>query len=149
MAARARRDLDHAGAARAPRERLVVIGLVALGAYQVALGVLMAVAPGTFFELAGPFGERNDHYIRDGATWTLALGAGMLAAVRLPGWRVPVLAVALVHWALHSVSHLIDVGAADPGWVGPADLAGIAAGTLLLAWLLWAAVRERGWTAGS
>ncbi len=110
--------------------------LWALGLYQLALGAWMAVAPRSFFDTAGPFGVRNDHYIRDMATWELTLAAVALVAVRRPGWRVPVLGVAVVHYALHAVNHLVDVGEADPGWVGPFALGALVVATVALAALL-------------
>jgi hypothetical protein len=57
-------------------------------------------------------------------------------AVRRAGWRVPVLAVAFLQYALHSVNHLIDVGEADPEWLGPANLVAVALTALLLGWML-------------
>lgn len=116
-----------------PTARVAVAGL---GAYQLLLGGWMAVAPGSFFTVVAPFGTRNDHGLRDMATWELALAALALAAVWRPSWRAPVVAIALVHFALHAVNHLVDVGEAEPGWVGPADLASLVIGAAALAWLL-------------
>ena len=116
--------------------------LVVFGASQLLLGLAMAVAPGTFFEEIGPYGARNDHYIRDLATFYLALGAAALVAVRRPAWRVPVLAFALAEYVIHAVNHALDVGAADPGWLGPANLVSLVLTAALLAWLLRAAVRS-------
>ena len=59
-----------------------------------------------------------------------------LVAVGRESWRVPVLALALIQYALHSLNHLIDIGEADPGWIGPADFVSLALTTLLLAWML-------------
>lgn len=120
------------------------VGLLVFGAYYLALGFWQAVAPGPFYDAVGPFGSRNDHYTRDVATWSLALGAALLLAGRRPSWRVPVLAVATLQSALHAVNHLIDIGDADPGWVGPFDFAALAVVTGVLAWLLASAARERG-----
>lgn len=106
--------------------------VTALGLYQLLLGAWMAVAPGSFHRVVAPFGPRNDHDLRDMATWELALAGVALTAARRPAWRVPVLAVAALHFALHALNHLLDVGDADPGWVGPADLAVLAAGAVLL-----------------
>ena len=57
----------------------------------------------------------------DVATWYLALGAATLVSVRRVSWRVPVLALALVQYVLHALNHLIDIGEADPAWLGPAN----------------------------
>jgi hypothetical protein len=110
--------------------------LVVFALGQVVIGLLLWLAPGFFFEEIGPYGTRNDHYMADTATWYLALGALALASVRLPSWRIPVLALALVQYALHSLNHLLDVGEADPSWLGPANLASLVATTLLLGWML-------------
>jgi hypothetical protein len=113
--------------------RLILIAF-ALG--QLLLGVLLWLAPGFFFDEIGPYPPRNDHYMADLATFYLALGAVGLVAVRRPSWRVPVLAFALVHYALHSLNHLIDIGEADPSWLGPANFASLLLTTLLLGWML-------------
>jgi peptidoglycan/LPS O-acetylase OafA/YrhL len=122
--------------------RLVVVGLIAFGVYHVALALFMAVAPGTFFGEVGPFGVQNDHYIRDTATFNLAFGAALLAAVRYRSWRVPVLALVLVQFALHAINHLVDIGEADPEWVGVADFISLTVATALLAGLLRDAWRD-------
>jgi hypothetical protein len=117
-------------------ERALPALLVAFGIGQLVLGVLLWVFPGTFFEEIGPYGVRNDHYMGDLATWYLALGAMVLAAARRPSWRVPVLAFSLLQYALHSLNHLIDVGEADPEWLGPANLVSLVLTTAILAWAL-------------
>jgi UPF0716 family protein affecting phage T7 exclusion len=110
--------------------------LAVFGAVQVVLGLLLWLTPGFFFDEIGPYGVRNDHYMGDLATWYLALGAVTFVAVRHTGWRVPVLALAFIQYALHSINHLIDVGEADPGWLGPANLVSLLLATLLLGWML-------------
>jgi hypothetical protein len=110
--------------------------LAIFAAVQLLLGALLWLVPGFFHDEIGPYGARNDHYMGDLATWYLALGAAALVAVRRAGWRVPVLAVAFLQYVLHSVNHLIDVGEADPGWLGPANLVSLVLATLLLGWML-------------
>jgi UPF0716 family protein affecting phage T7 exclusion len=110
--------------------------LIVFAAIQVLTGTLLWLTPGFFHDEIGPYGVRNDHYLGDLATWYLALGAALVVAVWRTGWRVPVLAVAFLQYALHSVNHLIDVGEADPGWLGPANLASIVLATVLLGWML-------------
>jgi UPF0716 family protein affecting phage T7 exclusion len=110
--------------------------LVVFAAIQVLTGALLWLTPGFFHDEIGPYGVRNDHYLGDLATWYLALGAALLVSVRRAGWRVPVLAVAFLQYALHSVNHLIDVGEADPSWLGPANLVSIVLATLLLGAML-------------
>ena len=72
----------------------------------------------------------------DTATWYLANGAALLLAVRRPSWRLPVLFLTAVQYALHSFNHLLDVGEADPGWLGPANLVSLVLATALLGWML-------------
>jgi hypothetical protein len=110
--------------------------LIAFGAGQLVLGLLLWVTPGFFYDEIGPFGPRNDHYMGDVATFYLALGAATLVSVRRESWRVPVLALALVQYALHSLNHLIDIGESDPSWIGPADFALITLTAVLVAWML-------------
>jgi peptidoglycan/LPS O-acetylase OafA/YrhL len=110
--------------------------LALFAAGQLVLGALLWLTPGFFFEEIGPYGERNDHYMGDLATWYLALGLVALVALRRESWRVPVLAFAFIQYALHSLNHVIDVGEADPEWLGPANLVSLALTTLLLGWML-------------
>ena len=117
----------------------VTVGLYAFAAVQLGLAIFMAVAPHRFYTAIGPFGARNDHYVRDVATYNAALGAALLVAVRRPSWRVPALAIMTLQFALHSVNHLVDIAAADPSWVGYLDFFALAAATLQLAALTWLA----------
>jgi Na+-transporting NADH:ubiquinone oxidoreductase subunit NqrB len=112
----------------------ILLLVFALG--QLLLGLLLWVTPGFFYDEIGPFGARNDHYMGDVATFYLALGAVALVAVRRASWRVPVLALALIQYALHSLNHLIDIGESDPAWIGPADFASLTLTAVLLGWML-------------
>ena len=103
---------------------------------QLVLGLLLWLTPGFFFEEIGPYGTRNDHYMGDVATWYLALGAVALYSLGRPSWRVPVLGLAFIQYALHSLNHLIDIGEADPSWLGPFNFVSLLLTTVLLAWLL-------------
>jgi hypothetical protein len=125
------------------RRDAVTAGVALLGVYNVALAVFMAVAPHTFYDSVGPFGVRNDHYIRDTATFSAAIGVGLLIALRRPSWRVPMLAISAVQFALHSINHLLDIDKAHPAWNGYFDFFSLAAATILLAWLLRVARAER------
>jgi hypothetical protein len=116
--------------------------LVVFGVTQLALGLFLAIAPGAFFDAIGPFGTRNDHYMRDLSTFYIALGVAGLVAVRRPAWRVPVLAIATVEFVLHALNHLLDIGESDPSWNGPVTFVAVAAGAALIGWMLWAAARE-------
>jgi hypothetical protein len=116
--------------------------LVVFAVAQLILGALLWLAPGFFHDEIGPYGPRNDHYMGDLATWYLALGALCLVAARRAAWRAPVLLFALIQYGLHSLNHLIDVGNADPEWLGPVNLASLLTTTLLLWWLFTVARSE-------
>jgi hypothetical protein len=116
--------------------RFMRILLIAFGLGQLLLGLLLWLAPGFFFDEIGPYPPRNDHYMADLATFYLALGAVALVAVRRASWRVPVLTLALVQYALHSLNHLIDIGGSDPSWLGPANFVSLLLTALLLGWML-------------
>lgn len=122
------------------RSGFVEVTLVVFGIYALAIGLFMLVAPGTFFDTLGAFGVRNDHYIFDNASFEVPQGLMLLAAVRWPSWRVPALAFATLHWALHSVSHLVDPHHAAGDWVGWLEAGGLVATTAILAMALRAAV---------
>ena len=109
--------------------------LIVFALTQLVIGLLLWLTPGFFHEEIGPFGARNDHYMGDLATFYLALGAVGLASVRQVSWRVPVLAFAVIAYALHSLNHLIDVREADPEWLGPGNLISLALTGALLAWM--------------
>jgi uncharacterized protein DUF4345 len=114
--------------------------LVVFGIYLVAISLLAAVAPGTFFDEVGPYGTQNDHYIHDVAAFQGAVGVFLLLAVRRPTWWVPALAVATLQFALHTLSHLVDIGDADPEWLGVAEAIALVLATTALAWLLRRAI---------
>ncbi len=117
-----------------------VIGVFAV--VSLAIGVTEVVTPGAFFDNVGPFGERNDHYIRDGATFELANAVLLAVALARPSWRVPALAFTAVRYGLHTVNHLADIDEADPSWLGPADAIALAVGCAWLVAALALAVRR-------
>jgi hypothetical protein len=118
--------------------------LYLFAAVQIAIGLLLWLTPAFFFEQIGPYGPRNDHYMGDTATWYLASGAALLGAAWRTAWRLPVLFLVAVQYALHSVNHLLDVGEADPGWLGPANLVALVLATALLGRMLREATRAGG-----
>jgi threonine dehydrogenase-like Zn-dependent dehydrogenase len=126
--------------ARAGRREAVDAALLVVGVAQLVPGALALLAPGAFYDLIGPYPPENPHFVKDLGSWQIALGAAALYAVRRPAWRAPMLAVLALQYALHAVSHLIDVDASDPAWNGPVVLATQALGAAVLAALF---VRER------
>lgn len=105
-------------------------------------GLALAFTPGTFFDAVADFGARNDHFLRDFATYYLASGAALMMSIERRSWRVPVLFVVMVQYALHAFNHLLDVGDASPSWVGPFDLLTLAGITALLGYMLHSAARS-------
>jgi hypothetical protein len=128
--------LSAAAEQTSPRRDLVSATIAVLAAYNLLLAVFMAALPHAFFTSVGPFGARNDHYIRDTATFSAAIGVGLLISLRRPSWRVPMLAISALQFALHSVNHLFDIDKAHPAWTGYFDFFSLALTTILLAWVL-------------
>ena len=123
---------------------VVTVGIAAFAILQLGLALLMAASPHEFYTAVGPFGAFNGHYIRDLATYYAATGVGLLVAIRHISWRVPMLALMTIQYALHSVNHLIDIGKAHPAWNGYFDFFSLAAAAVLLGWLWHRAVLEAG-----
>jgi hypothetical protein len=135
--------LDRSQPAQPTRIDVVRLGLVLLAAYNLGLGLWMTISPHSFFTALGPFGARNDHYIRDNATFSLALGGVLLAALRRRDWAAPLFAFTALQFGLHAANHLNDIDAAHPHWVGAFDFATLAATTVALALLCRYALAER------
>ena len=85
-----------------PHERALRNGLGALALVNLVIGVWMVVAPASFVDNVGPFGEPNDHYVRDLATWYLSYAGVLTVAVGTRSWRVPVLVFGVAQGVLHS-----------------------------------------------
>jgi len=118
-------------------ERPLRILLVLLGLTQVAIGCWMTFATSSFGKRVAPFGDLSQHDLRDFATFYLALGIALLVAAARPAWRFPILALATLEYAFHTINHAVDVDHSEPAWVGPADLAAVAAATVVFASLAW------------
>ena len=108
-----------------------------------ALGLAAFFVPRGFYDAVATFPPFNDHFLRDIGSFYLPLGVVMVIAAGRRGWRVPVLAFAVGHHALHTLSHLIDAEDAEEAHVGVLTVVGIFALTVLFAWLLRAALAER------
>jgi hypothetical protein len=108
------------------------VGLIAFAVYHLALAIFMAFAPHAFYKSLGPFDAYNSHYIRDTATFEAALGVGFAVAISRPPWRVPVLAITTVQFALHTINHLVDADSSHPAWTGWFDFVSLLAATGLL-----------------
>ena len=125
-----------------PRRDIVGVALVGFGLYMIGVSLFMVVAPHTFFDTLGPFDRFSQHYLQDPAAFQGALGVGLLLAAGRPTWRLPLLVVAGLNFSFHVISHGVDVGDSDPGWVGPVEFAGLALGSIVLFALARVAARE-------
>ncbi len=123
-------------------EEALCAGLVVFAIYHLALAAFMTIAPHAFYRSVGPFESINRHYIRDVATFSAALGVGFAVALRRPSWRVPVIAVTTVQFALHTLNHLVDASKAHPQWTGWFDFASLLVTTVLLGWMWRTAARS-------
>ena len=135
-----------AGAACGPSNAGGVRPLVlAAGALHLAAGLFMAAAPRSFYDQVGTFPPFNAHYLRDLATWYVALGVALLLAARRPAWQLPLLVLAVIQYALHVVNHVVDIGDPQPAWKGPVTVVALALiGALLTAAARKAAAMQRG-----
>lgn len=120
-----------------PSERLLRSFFLGLGVLHLGLGIWMFAAPHSFFLTIGAFDSYNRHYERDTATFYFAFALGSWMAVSRAAWRLPILAITTLQYALHTVNHAIDVNHANNAWAGPFDLISLGAGTLQFAALLW------------
>jgi hypothetical protein len=118
------------------------IGLAAVAAVQLATGLLLLLAPGAFYDAIANFGPENHHDLRDMAAFYLASAAVLAVAVGRPSWRAPALALVGLQFALHALNHLLDIGDADPSWIGPFDAVSLIGGALVIGWLYRQAVRS-------
>lgn len=101
---------------RAQRALFASLAVIHLG-----LGAWMVLAPRSFFDSIGAFGEYNPHYLRDTATFYLAFALGAAIAFTRPAWRVPVLAITALQYVIHTANHVVDVDEANNSWAGPVD----------------------------
>jgi hypothetical protein len=117
-------------------------GLALLAVSQLVLAVWQVADPGSFHDELGNFGPRNDHYLRDIATWEAALAVAALVAIREARWRLPVLTLAALQFTLHTINHIADAGKAAGSTNGAFDAVSLGIGALLLAALAWLTMRE-------
>jgi hypothetical protein len=124
-------------------ERFLRLVFGTLAVIHLSLGVWMFAFPRSFYSTIGAFDAYNRHYLRDTATFYFAFALGAGIAVRSPSWRVPVLAMATLQYAIHTLNHAIDVGNANNAWAGIFDLVSLALATIQMAVLLELLVRTR------
>jgi hypothetical protein len=106
--------------------------LLVVALYHLALGAFMFFAAGAFYKSFGKFPPENHHYVKDVATFYIAFGVGAFVSVRRRTWRVPVLAVITLEYAIHALNHLIDVSKASTDFIGWFDFFALSLFTLIL-----------------
>lgn len=111
--------------------RLRAVLLVA-AVYHLLLGAFMFFAPGAFYDSLGKFPPKNTHYIKDVATFYVALGVCFYVATRFRNWRTPILVFTALEYAIHAINHLIDVGKASTDLTGWFDFFSLALIALIL-----------------
>ncbi|MFN2612181.1 MAG: hypothetical protein ABR536_02295 [Solirubrobacterales bacterium] len=117
--------------------------LIAFGVLNLAIGLVMLLEPGYFFDHIGEYGIRNDHYLGDTGSFYVAGGIGLLIAARRSAWRLPVCVVAAIWYAIHAINHLFDIGQATSNGRGWSDTILIGLGAAALAYLAKVASDER------
>jgi hypothetical protein len=115
--------------------------LVAAGVFNLILGALALIAPGTFFDEIGRYGLKNEHYVGDVGAFYAAAGIGLLLSVTRPSWRAPLLYVGALWYGLHALNHVFDIGQARSDARGLSDT--ILIGVTALGSLYLARVSER------
>jgi hypothetical protein len=127
----------------AVRSRGVPVTIGALGLVFVTTGAWAGIGSDSFTRALADFGPQNDHLVHDFGAASVAVGTGLLLAVRRVAWRTPVLVVATVWNGLHAISHLADIERAESRAVGIAEAALLVAATVLLGALATASMERR------
>jgi hypothetical protein len=118
--------------------RILPTAVGVLAVYELVLGLWMVVAPRFFYDQIAAFDTYPPHFIRDTATWQIALGVTLAVAVTRADWRAPLLAFAALQTGLHAINHWIDVNEASSLGMGLFDAISL---TVLTAFIvaLWRA----------
>ena len=101
--------------------RILPLAVGVLAAYELVIGLWMVVAPRSFFDQVAAFGVYPPHFIRDVASWQIALGVTLAVAVSRANWRAPLLAFAALQCGLHAINHWVDVKDASTTAIGLFD----------------------------
>jgi disulfide bond formation protein DsbB len=126
-----------------PSERVLRLFFASVALLHLGLGIWLAASPHSFFKTIGAFDFYNRHYERDAATFYLAFAAGGWIAATRPAWRIPVLTLLTVQYALHSINHAVDIDRAHNSWAGPFDVATLSLATIQFVVLLWLLVHRQ------
>ena len=127
---------DHLASMDPPRRDPAATAMRLSALALLATAVWMAAAPASFHRNVAPFGALSTHFVRDLATFVVPICIGLLAGADRPSWRRPVLAIAGVQNLLHLVNHVVDIGNADPVFLGPVNAA-LLLGYQAVLWWAW------------
>lgn len=122
-------------------ERELRLALAAIAVFHLVFGIWALVVPHSFFDQIGHYGVRNDHYVGDVGAFYAAVGVAFLISLRERSWRVPLLALTAIWYALHALNHAFDIGEAKTHARGLSDTLLIAFGALIFGYLARAAAR--------
>ena len=89
-------------------DRVVVVGIAAIGIVHLVTAAWMVIAPRSFFEHIATFGEYNSHFQNDIAAFEAGLGMALLAAVKWPALRIGAVAATFATTTLHAINHWFD-----------------------------------------
>lgn len=107
--------------------------LIVSGLTQLIVGVWAIVAPESFYDAVATYPPYNDHFLKDVASWNVALGLAALHAARTPSWQRGMCGVLAVLYALHALSHGIDLDQGEPRSASVATLVSQIAGAVVFA----------------
>lgn len=88
--------------------------LLISGITQLAVGAWAFVAPDSFYDVVATYPPYNDHFLKDIGSWNVALGLAAIHAARTPSWQKGMCGVLAVLYALHALSHAIDLDQGEP-----------------------------------
>jgi hypothetical protein len=118
--------------------RILPTAVGVLAAYELVLGLWMAIAPRFFYDQVAAFDSYPPHFIRDVATWQIALGVTLAVAATRANWRAPLLAFAALQTGLHAINPWVDVNEASSLGMGLFDAISLTVLTALIV-ALWRA----------
>ena len=122
-------------AAAGAQTDVVTIALLSTGAITLLTGLWAFVSPGTFYDVIAAFPPRNDHFLRDIGSFQVALGVAAVYGARRTTCRTPMLGVFTLMYALHAISHLINISDAESDALGVVEFVLLAGAALALAGL--------------
>ena len=107
--------------------------LLVIAVYHLVLGAFMFFAPAGFYDTLGKFPPKNTHYVKDVATFYIAIGVCFYISVRRRSWRTPLLVFSALEYGIHAINHLIDVDSASSSLTGWFDFFSLALIALIFA----------------